>query len=99
MRTAAARLFLCSNLCSNRHKASSEEKLESGLRLYKVGSYEFRERQSEAEVNIKKLGGVMDATRKWRRPWIRDCSNNQACTARSIAGSLVEDFVQSARAT
>ena len=28
------------------------------LKLHKLGSHEFRERQSEAEVNLKKLGGV-----------------------------------------
>jgi hypothetical protein len=54
-RAAAMRQFLFSNRC----KASLQEKLDSGLKLYKVGSYEFRERQTEAEENIKKLVGVM----------------------------------------
>jgi hypothetical protein len=55
VRTAATRQFLFSDRC----KANLREKLDSGLKMHKVGSYEFRERQTEAEENIKKLVGVM----------------------------------------
>lgn len=55
VRTAATRQFVFSDGC----KASLEEKLKSGLKMHKVGSYEFRERQTEAEENLKKLVGVM----------------------------------------
>ena len=33
--------------------------LDFGLKLYKVGSYQFRERRTEAEENIKKPVGLM----------------------------------------
>ena len=46
-------------LCSNRSKASLQQKLDSGRKQYKVGSYEFRERQAEAEEKIKKRVGLM----------------------------------------
>jgi len=55
VRTGATRQFLC----SSRPKASLQEKLDFGLKLYKVGSYQFRERRTEAEENIKKPVGLM----------------------------------------
>jgi hypothetical protein len=41
---------------SPRWEAGLKEQLKSGLEVYKVGLYEFRERIKEAETNIEKFG-------------------------------------------
>ncbi|MGB6676646.1 MAG: hypothetical protein WBE44_08155 [Terriglobales bacterium] len=51
VRTAAKRKFRFSREC----EANLKERLKSGLGIYKVGLYEFRERLEEAEASIEKL--------------------------------------------
>jgi hypothetical protein len=48
---AARRQFCFSPEC----EANLKERLKAGLKVFKVGLYEFRERISEAETNIEKL--------------------------------------------
>jgi len=74
--------------------------LDFGLKLYKVGSYQFRERRTEAEEKRTSRNlWASCSTRNWRQLWIRDCCKNQACPAHGIARSSVRDFGQSASAT
>jgi hypothetical protein len=44
---------------SMRCESSLKDQIRSGLGVYKVGLFEFRERASEAEANLQKLVEVM----------------------------------------
>jgi len=71
-------------------EAGLKEQFKSGLEVYKVGLYEFRERIKEAETNIEKLVPMIIGEEIARQP-ASQLFHNGACLLRCMRESCVPD--------
>jgi hypothetical protein len=83
---AAKQKFCFSPQC----EAGLKEQFKSGLEVYKVGLYEFRERIKEAETNIEKLVPMIIGEEIARQP-ASQLFHNGACLLRCMRESCVPD--------
>jgi hypothetical protein len=75
---------------SPQREAGLKEQFKSGLEVYKVGLYEFRERIKEAETNIEKLVPMIIGEEIARQP-ASQLFHNGACLLRCMRESCVPD--------